>query len=76
MGKKFAYGLTVAGALMFGVGVLNTSFVGSAIAAEDEKKDGEEKEKKDGHLILSSADEEKEGEEKEKEKKGGHLILS
>ena len=42
--KKFGYSLVVAGALMLGVGVVNTVLVGSAMAAEEEKCD------KCGHL--------------------------
>ena len=34
--KKFGYGLVVAGALMLGVGVVNTVLVGSAMAEEKE----------------------------------------
>ncbi|TVL99367.1 MAG: hypothetical protein CV087_18260 [Candidatus Brocadia sp. WS118] len=32
--KGFCYSFTVVGALMFGVGVIDTAFVGSAIAEE------------------------------------------
>ncbi|OHB86621.1 MAG: hypothetical protein A3J73_04385 [Planctomycetes bacterium RIFCSPHIGHO2_02_FULL_38_41] len=32
--RKFGYGLVVVGALMLGVGVVNTVFVGSAMAEE------------------------------------------
>lgn len=37
--KKFGYSLVVAGVLMFGVGVVNTILVDSAIAAEETKCD-------------------------------------
>lgn len=33
--KKFGYSLLVVGALMVGVGVVNTAFVGSAMAEEN-----------------------------------------
>lgn len=46
--KKFVYGLFVAGALMIGSGVINTSFVGSAMA-EEKKCD------KCGHLPSECA---------------------
>ena len=69
MVKKFICSLTVAGILVPGVSVFNASFVGSAIAAEGEKK--KEEEKKGGHLIIA-AEEKKE----EKKKEGGHLIIA
>lgn len=37
--KKFGYSLLVVGALMVGVGVVNTAFVGSAMATEEKKCD-------------------------------------
>ncbi|MDN3514039.1 MAG: hypothetical protein NG747_06535 [Candidatus Brocadia sp.] len=32
--RKYGYGLLVAGALMFGVGVVNTVFIGTTMAEE------------------------------------------
>lgn len=32
--KRFGYSLVVVGALMFGFGVVNSAFIGSAVAAE------------------------------------------
>ncbi|MCF6154353.1 MAG: hypothetical protein E3K36_03680 [Candidatus Brocadia sp.] len=37
--KKFGYSLVVASVLMFAVGVVNTTLLGSAIAAEEKKCD-------------------------------------
>jgi len=36
--RKFGYSLIVVGALMLGVGVVNTMLVGSVVAGEEEKK--------------------------------------
>lgn len=37
--KKFGYSLVIVGALMFGVGVVNTGLIGTAMATEEKKCD-------------------------------------
>lgn len=74
--KKFGYGLTVVGALLFSAGVVNSVFV-SSVMAEDEDKD---KEGKSGELMMGSVRTAcvgavmAEDEDKEKEGKSGELI--
>lgn len=78
--KKFGYGLAVMGALMFGVGAVNTSIVSPVLASEDDEEKDESGELMSSTVKIafggSITPKNDKGDEDEDEGESGKLVSS